>query len=163
MTDLDRVAGMTDDEYLRPWWWMADDLRAWLRREIAEERGPTRAICLPDEDRALGRVAVRLPEFASAAVRCAAVRTSDQPAGELSYWLLPDARGRGLAFSAVSEMMKIAADAGLKSLVLDIEEDNAASIRVAEHLGAERRPPTRLHTDRFGDDWTMVVYVLPVR
>lgn len=163
MADLDRVAPMTNDEYLRPWWWMADDLQAWLRREIAEERGPTRAICLPDDDRALGRVAVRLPEFASGVVRCAAVRTSDQPAGELSYWLLPEARGRGLAFSAVTEMVQIAADAGLKSLVLDIEEDNTASMRVAERLGAERRTPTRLHTDRFGHDWRMVVYVLPVR
>jgi len=162
MSDLDRVARMTNDDYLRPWWWMADDLRAWLRREITEERGPTRAICLPGDDRALGRVAVRLPEFASEAVRCAAVQASDQPAGELSYWLLPDARGRGLAFTAVGEMMKIAADAGLKSLVLDIEEENAASIRVAEHLGAERRTPTRRHADRFGHDWTMVVYVLPV-
>jgi RimJ/RimL family protein N-acetyltransferase len=152
MADLDRVARMTSDEFLRPWWWMSDDLRGWLRREIAEERGPTRAICLADDERALGRVAVRLPEFASGAVRCAAVRTSDQPAGELSYWLLPDARGRGLAFTAVTEMMMIAADAGLKSLVLDIEEENAASIRVAERLGAERRAPTRQHTDRFGDD-----------
>lgn len=163
LADLDRVAPMTKDEYLRPWWWMEDDLRAWLRREIAEERGPTRAICLPDDDRALGRVAVRLPEFASDAVRCAAVRTSDQPAGELSYWLLPEARGKGLAFTAVTEMMKIAADVGLESLVLDIEEDNAASIGVAERLGAERRTPTRVQTDRFGDGWTMVVYVLPVR
>jgi RimJ/RimL family protein N-acetyltransferase len=154
---------MTDDEYLRPWWWMADDLSAWLRREVAEERGPSRAICLPYDDRALGRVAVRRTDAASEAVRCAAVRTSDQPAGELSYWLLPEARGRGLAFAAVTEMMKIAADAGLKSLVLDIEQENAPSIRVAEHLGAERRTPTRLHTDRFGDDWTMVVYVLPIR
>jgi RimJ/RimL family protein N-acetyltransferase len=59
-------------------------------------------------------------------------------------------------------MLKIAADAGLKSLVLDIEEENAASIRVAERLGAEPRTPTRLHTDRIGEEWTMVVYVLPV-
>jgi RimJ/RimL family protein N-acetyltransferase len=154
---------MTSDEYLRPWWWMADDLRGWLRREIAEERGPTRAVCLPHDDRALGRVAVRLPEFASDAVRCAAVRATDQPAGELSYWLLPDARGRGLATAAVAEMMKIAAGAGVKSLVLDIEAENTASIRVAEHLGAERRTPTRLQTDRFGHHWTMVVYVLAVR
>jgi RimJ/RimL family protein N-acetyltransferase len=60
-------------------------------------------------------------------------------------------------------MMEIAAVAGSKSLVLDIEEENAASIRVAEHLGAERRAPTRVHKDRFGDRWTMVVYVLPIR
>ncbi len=163
MADLGHIAPMTEDEYLRPWWWMADDLEAWLRREMTEERGPTRAICLPDDDRALGRVAVRLPQFASEAVRCAAVQMSDQPAAELSYWLMPHARGRGLAFAAVTQMMKIAADAGLKSLVLDIEEENLASIRVADRLGAARRGPTRLHADRFGNDWTMVVYVLHVR
>jgi RimJ/RimL family protein N-acetyltransferase len=163
MADIAQIAPMTNDEYLRPWWWMADDLRAWLRREMSEERGPTRAICLPDDDRALGRVAVRLPQFASEAVRCVAVQTGDQPAGELSFWLLPDARGRGLAFTAVIEMMKIAANAGLKSLVLDIEEGNLASIRVAERLGAARRSPTRGHTDRFGNDRTMVVYVLHLR
>ena len=163
MADLGQVALMTEDEYLRPWWWMSDDLRAWLRREMAEERGPSRAICLPDDDRALGRVAVRLPQFGSEAVRCAAVHASDQPAGELSYWLLPDARGRGLAVAAVSEMMEIAASTGLKSLVLDIEDGNAASVRVADRLGAVRRAPTRVDTDRFGKDWTMVVYVLHVR
>ncbi len=141
---------------------MADDLPAWLRTEISEERGPTRAICLPEDDSALGRVALRLPQFASEAVRCAAVQTSDQPAGELSFWLLPDARGRGLAFTAITEMMNIAANAGLKSLVLDIEQRNVASIRVAERLGAERRTPTRVHTDRFGNHRTMVVYLLPV-
>jgi [ribosomal protein S5]-alanine N-acetyltransferase len=163
MADLPRIAPMTNDEHLRPWWRMAEDLRAWLRREMSEERGPSRAICLADDDRALGRVAVRLPQFASEAVRCAAVRTNDQPAGELSYWLVPDARGRGLASTAVTEMTKIAAHAGLTSLALDIEVGNAASIRVAERLGATRRIPTRIHTDRFGDDRTMVVYVLRVR
>jgi RimJ/RimL family protein N-acetyltransferase len=163
MADLDQVAQMTDDEYLGPWWWMADDLRSWLGKEISEERGPTRAICLPDDDRALGRVAVRLPQFASEAVRCAAMRTSDQPAAELSYWLLPEARGRGLAFTAVTEMVKIVSGAGLRSLVLDIEEGNAASVRVAERLGAARRMPTRTETDRFGNDRTTVVYVLQVQ
>jgi RimJ/RimL family protein N-acetyltransferase len=162
MADIDQVALMTDDEYLRPWWWMADDLRAWLRREISEERGPSRAVCLPDDDRALGRVAVRLPQFASEAVRCDAIQASDQPAGELSFWLLPDARGRGLASTAVTEMMKIAADTRLKSLVLDIEEGNAASIHVAQRLGAARRSPVRVLTDRFGDQRTMVVYLLRV-
>jgi RimJ/RimL family protein N-acetyltransferase len=81
----------------------------------------------------------------------------------LSYWLLPESRGRGLASAAVTEMLRIAAASGLNSLVLDIEEENAASMRVAERLGAERRAPSRLETDRFGQTWTMVVYVLPVR
>jgi RimJ/RimL family protein N-acetyltransferase len=163
MADISQIAAMIDDEYLRPWWWMADDLQSWLYREMSEERGPSRAICLPDDDGALGRVAVRLPEFASEAVRCGAVQVDDEPAGELSYWLLPEARGRGLAFTAVTEMMGIAATAGLKSLVLDIEDGNLASIRVAERLGAGRRSPTRVHVDRFGQDRTMVVYVLRLR
>jgi hypothetical protein len=91
MSDLAQVALMTNDEYLRPRWWMADDLGAWLRREISEER------------------------------------------------------------------------AALRSVVLDIEEGNVASMRVAERLGATRRSPERRHTDRFGDARRMVTYVLRVR
>ena len=80
---------MADDEHLRPWSTMGSDLDRWIRGEVAQDRGPSRAICLSQDDRALGRVAVRPPRYASDAVRCAAVRPSDQPAGELSYWLLP--------------------------------------------------------------------------
>ena len=66
---------------------MGADVEGWLRREIAEVRGPSRAICLPDDDRALGRVAVRLPEFASEAVRCDAVRGDDRlPANWVTGW-----------------------------------------------------------------------------
>ena len=143
MADLDRVARMTNDEYLRPWWWMADDLQGWLRREIAEERGPSRAISPSDETIAHSEGSrCDCPSPASEAVRCAAVRTGDQPAGELSYWLLPEARGRGLAVTAVTEMMRIAADAGLKSLVLDIEEENADQFawRSISALSGEARP-----------------------
>ena len=85
----DDVAVMIDDEHLRPWSAMGDDLESWIRREIAEARGPSRVICLCDDDRALGRIAVRPPEFASDAVWCDAVHEADRPAGELSYWLVP--------------------------------------------------------------------------
>jgi RimJ/RimL family protein N-acetyltransferase len=143
---------------------MGLDLGAWIRREVAEERGPTRAICLPGSDRALGRVALRLPEFASEAVRCEAVRESDQPAGELSYWVLPDARGRGVARAGVEAMMTSVVPAtGLRSVVLDIEDDNLPSLRIAERLGAERRDPTRVKLDRTGTPRTLVVHVLAVR
>jgi [ribosomal protein S5]-alanine N-acetyltransferase len=163
LEDADDVAVMIDDEYLRPWSAMGADLEAWLQREVAEARGPSRAICLPDDDRALGRVAVRLPEFASEAVRCAAVREVDQPAGELSYWLVPEARGRGLAYAAVRLMLvSVVASAGLHSVVLDIEAGNQGSERLAERLGAERRAPTRVEIDRTGVQRTLVVYVLPV-
>jgi RimJ/RimL family protein N-acetyltransferase len=51
---------------------------------------------------------------------------------------------------------------GLRSVVLDIETDNAPSIRVAERLGAERRSPTRVKPDRTGTPRTLAVYVLGV-
>lgn len=163
LEDAADVAVMVDNEYLRPWSTMVDGVEAWIRREMAEERGPTRAICVADDDRALGRVALRPPELASEAVRCEAVRESDQPAGELSYWLVPEARGRGLAYAAVRLMLDSVAPAlGLRSVVLDIEDGNVPSMRLADRLGAERRSPTRVHPGRAGEPHTMVVYVLPV-
>ena len=161
LDDAANVAVMIDDEWLRPWSKMGDDLEAWIRGEIAEERGPTRAICLADDDRAIGRVAVRPPELASEAVRCQAVRDSDWPAGELSYWLVPGARGRGLAYAAVRLMIDtVVVDTGLRSVVLDIEAGNVPSMRLAERLGAERRSPVRVEIDRVGTSRTLVVYVL---
>lgn len=154
---------MVDDEHLRHWSTMATDIETWVQGEVDQRLGPTRVICLPGNDRALGRVAVRLPEFASDAVRCEAVRESDQPAGELSYWLVPNARGRGLAHAAVQMMIStVLVSAGLRSVVLDIEADNVASMRLAERLGAERRSPVRVKLDRAGTARTLVAHVLPL-
>jgi hypothetical protein len=79
LTDADRVAAMIDDEFVGPWSAMGTDLDAWIHREVEQERGPTRAICLPDDDRVVGRVALRLPAFASGAVRCQAVASRISP------------------------------------------------------------------------------------
>lgn len=163
LTDAGDVALMADDEQLRRWSAMSAGIDAWIRGEVAEHRGPSRAICLDDNDRVLGRVALRLPQFASQAVRCKAIRESDQPAGELSYWLLPEARGRGIARAAVRIMLdSVVVSAGVRSVVLDIETGNVRSMRLAEHLGAERRYPTRVEQDRSGMARTLVVYVLVV-
>jgi RimJ/RimL family protein N-acetyltransferase len=59
-------------------------------------------------------------------------------------------------------MSSVVAPTGLRTVVLDIEEGNVASMRLAERLGAERRSPTRVHPGRRGEPHTMVVYVLPV-
>jgi ribosomal-protein-alanine N-acetyltransferase len=163
LEDADDVAVMLDDEHLQPWSMMRAGLEGWIRREVAQATGPSRAICLADDERALGRVAVRPPELASQAVWCDAVHEADRPAGELSYWLVPEARGRGLAAAAVRLMMaSVVAGTGLRSVVLDIEAGNVASERLAERLGAERRAPTRVEIDRTGVERTLVVYVLPV-
>jgi RimJ/RimL family protein N-acetyltransferase len=51
----------------------------------------------------------------------------------------------------------------MRSVVLDIEETNAASIRLAERLGAQRRESSRVAIDRTGQPRRMVVYVLSGR
>jgi hypothetical protein len=63
LQDAQDVAVMIDDEHVRRWSNMGADLDAWIAREIAEDRGPSRAICMADDDRALGRVALRLPKL----------------------------------------------------------------------------------------------------
>lgn len=102
------------------------------------------AICAPGDARLLGKIALdarpRLP-----ATTCAAIRASDHPAGELSCWVLRDARGRGVASAAVAAILHRARRLeALRSVVLDIEADNVASLRVAERLGAQRRQPNGL-------------------
>jgi len=89
------------------------------------------------------------------------MRRSDQPAGELSYWVLPQARGRGVAGAAVALMLNRARRlGGVSSVVLDIEVDNLASVRVAQRLGAQRRQPERVEVDREGVKRTLVVFVI---
>lgn len=154
---------MAQDDHVRRWSSLPDDVDAWLVRERAEPRGPSRAICLEGDDHALGKVALRLPGRASPATTCAAIVASDHPVGELSYWLVPAARGRGLAQAAVVAMMRLIADTtDVRSVVLDIEESNAASARLAGRLGAQRREPSRVETDRTGLPRTLVVFVLKV-
>jgi RimJ/RimL family protein N-acetyltransferase len=141
-------------------WRDVSDPAGWLANEIAERAGPTRAICLAGTGQAVGRIAVRGPEHASSVVRCAAVRRSDQPVGELSYWVDVTARGRGVATAAVRAMLGlVAATTPLHSVVFDIETDNTASQRVAARAGARRRAPARVVEDRDGQPRTLEVWV----
>jgi RimJ/RimL family protein N-acetyltransferase len=111
----------------------------------------------------LGKIALRMPGRASPAATCAAIRGSDHPVGELSYWVLPEARGRGVASAAVGVLLDRARwSAEVRSVVLDIEVDNIASLRVAQRLGADRRKPERVEVDRQGVARTMVVFLLQV-
>ena len=162
--DAASIAPMLDDPHLQKWSSMvALGVEAWIEHERSGERGPSLAICTVGDDRVLGKVALRLPGQASAATTCAAMRADDQPAAELSYWVLPQARGRGIASAAVGLMLERArAMDGVRSVVLDIEDDNVASVRVAERLGAERRAPARVVVDRGGAARTMIVFVIAV-
>lgn len=154
---------MTRDEHVRRWSSMGADVEGWIARQRLAERGPSRAICLPEDDRVLGKVAVRMPGHASSATTCDAVLPADRPVGELSYWLLPAARGRGFARAAVESMVEwLAAATDLRSVVLDIDVTNVASVGLALRLGAERREPERIELDCLGQQCRMVVFVLAI-
>jgi [ribosomal protein S5]-alanine N-acetyltransferase len=160
--DAPAIQSMTDDPHIKRWSSMETDVQAWIARQRAGTRGPSLAICTMGNNRALGKIAVRLPGHASPATSCAAIRPSDHTVGELSYWLLPEAWGRGLAAAAVQTMLRlVAADTDLRSVVLDVEETNRPSTRLAQRLGADRRQPSREVADRAGVLRTMAVFVLP--
>lgn len=134
----------------------------WVAEQLQGQRGPSLAVCGVD-DEVLGKVALRLPGKASPATVCDAIRPTDRPVGELSYWVISHARGRGVATAAVTAMLDKARElGGLRSVILDIEIGNLASIRVAERVGATRREPTRIEHDRHGVPRTLAVFIVKV-
>ncbi len=161
-TDAERVALILDDPQVAKWSHLPElGPGRWIAEQRTGRRGPSQAICRTDDARLLGKVALRLPGRASAATTCSAIRPEDQPAGELSYWVLPDARGRGTATAGALAALDLARDIGaMRSVVLDIEIDNTPSLRIAERVGGERREPTRVESDRHGIPRTLVVYVV---
>jgi ribosomal-protein-alanine N-acetyltransferase len=64
------------------------------------------------------------------------VREADQTTGSIGYWLLPSARGRGIATRAVRLLSDWATrDLGVTNLRLTTEPENERSRRVAERSG----------------------------
>jgi RimJ/RimL family protein N-acetyltransferase len=127
--DLPAIArGIADPDVVRWFGASADSADQVLRRNAerwADLSGPTFAICLPDEQ-CVGLVWVN--------------RAADRPGlGSVGYWLLPEARGRGLATRAVVLVAEWAfTDLGLERLRIVAESANAPSRRVAERAGFRR-------------------------
>jgi RimJ/RimL family protein N-acetyltransferase len=116
--DAAAIAAIRSDPFVARWSALPDeDAEAWIARQHAASF----AITVPPDDAPLGKVAL---------VERGARRA------ELSYWLLPAARGRGLATAACRTLVE--AVAGLDAIVLDIDVDNAPSQRIARALGAVR-------------------------
>jgi len=161
--DASAITVMLTDPEVAKWSHMAQiGTERWVAQEREGRRGPSMAVCGPD-DELLGKVALRLPGRASPATTCRAIWPDDHPVGELSYWVLPHARGRGVATAAAIAMLDLARDMDeVRSVVLDIEPDNLASIRVAERLGATRREPSRVEHDRHGVLRTLAVFIVSV-
>ena len=70
------------------------------------------------------------------------VRETDRTTGSVGYWLLPAARGRGLATSAVRLLVTWAVrELGVTNIRLTTSPDNVRSQRVAERTGFRRTSP----------------------
>ncbi len=83
--------------------------------------------------------------------------------GEIGYWLVPAARGRGVATHAVRLMAGWAfGHLGLERLEVTCGPDNAASRRVAERCGFRREGVLRSHVaHKGGRRDTVVLGLLP--
>ena len=117
-------AGIRDPDVIRwigPTRGSASDVLAENRRAWANG-SPTLSICEPDGT-CVGLVWVN-------------VRDADRATGSVGYWLLPGARGRGLATRAVRLVSGWATrEMGLTSLRLTTEPENERSRIVAERSG----------------------------
>ncbi|MEU3369098.1 GNAT family N-acetyltransferase [Streptomyces sp. NPDC006660] len=111
-----------------------EDAQRWLEFQSEGRRTGTRlafAICEDQPGDAggqlLGNIVLKWPEHPSREV------------GEIGYWTMPYARGRGVAPRAVETLSAWAFDSyaaeGLHRLELIHQEDNPASCRVAEKAG----------------------------
>jgi RimJ/RimL family protein N-acetyltransferase len=141
--------GITDPDVVR---WFGEPTKS--AREVLELNrarwvdgtGPTFAICGPD-DRCVGHVWVNVGTGTGAAV---------------GYWLLPEARGRGLATRAVRLISEWAyRDMALTGLHLVTERGNLASQRVAERSGFQRDRLARSTVNIDGRSVEHLVFRLP--
>jgi RimJ/RimL family protein N-acetyltransferase len=134
-----------------PWTYSHGEALAWIERQRLKRTSGTvltLAIQGRDDDRALGNV------------NLAGLDRGDRQA-EIGYWLVPDARGRGLATAAASMLSEWGFDSlGLHRIEFAILPENLASQRVAERLGAT---PEGIRKDSHraeGRLWDMTIWSL---
>jgi [ribosomal protein S5]-alanine N-acetyltransferase len=148
--DAEALTPLLDDPIVRRWsslaWMSPAD---WIALRGTRPESISFAIVTPDaDDEPLGNVGLH---------------HLDLPArrGELSYWLLPCARGRGLATRAARALVRHGFEVmGLESIVLDIEVDNEASQAVARRLGAVPVEAGRAEADGDGVVRRLVLWEL---
>jgi RimJ/RimL family protein N-acetyltransferase len=110
-----------------PWAYSERDALAWIARQRRKRAAGTvlaLAIQGRDDERALGNA------------NLAGMREDGRTA-EIGYWLVPEARGRGLATAATALLIDWGFETlGLERVEFAILPENRASQRVAERLGA---------------------------
>ncbi len=158
---------------LREW---ADDDAAWYADSVRDpliQQFTTDSPALTTEDvrAAIGRM--RASGAEEGFVICAAVTGAplgnialhhDGNSGEVSYWVVADARGRGVARRALALFSDWSFQAvGLEELWLRVHRDNVASQRVAMGAGYRRSPDRDKSQQAKGTLWPMLGYTLDRR
>jgi RimJ/RimL family protein N-acetyltransferase len=132
-----------------PWDFSAAAALAWIERQRRKRAAGTvlaLAIQAPGDDRALGNV------------NLARLEERDREA-ELGYWLVPAARGRGLASAAASLLVDWGLhDLGLERVELAILPENLPSRRVAERVGARPEGVRKRSHHADGLWWDMTIW-----
>ena len=109
-----------------------EDARTYLQGciDAGDDRHPF-AIVEPGSDRLLGAIDMRLSQIRN---------------GQIGYWIVAEARGKGVCTSALRALSRWALEElGLGRLELLTDPDNVASQRVAEKVGYQREGVLRSH------------------
>jgi RimJ/RimL family protein N-acetyltransferase len=146
--DAQAVEEIAGDPVVARWSGLASEgAAAWIARQLDRSDGISLAVTVPPDRGAVGKVALGAHDRSA---RCA----------ELSYWVLPRARGKGVAAAAARALCSWGFTyLGLRTIVLDIEEDNGPSLRLAAALGAVPAG-THVERDRTGVARTLVLHTL---
>jgi RimJ/RimL family protein N-acetyltransferase len=128
-----------------------DDARTFLAgMPAAREAGEalSLAVSARDGDGLLGMVGVQRFQW-------------QHRSADIGYWIVPAARGRGIATRAVVLLSRWALrELGLARLQLDADVENPASHRVAERAGFVREGVLRSLIEAKGRRWTEVIHSL---
>jgi [ribosomal protein S5]-alanine N-acetyltransferase len=132
-----------------PWSYSEAGALEWIERQRAKRAAGTvlaLAIQGRDDDRPLGNV------------NLARLDDADGEAA-IGYWLVPEARGRGLVTAAASLLIDWGLhEHGLERIEFAILPENIPSQRVAERLGARPEGIRRRSHEAQGRTWDMTIW-----
>lgn len=134
-----------------PWEYSDTAARAWIERQREKRSGgAVLSLAIVEPGHELPSGSVNLTQFAP----------DDSGAG-VGYWLVPEARGRGLAVTAVRLLVDWGlVTFGLERIEFAILPDNLASRRVAERVGATSEGLRERSHREHGRWWDMEIYAV---
>lgn len=134
-----------------PWSYSLAAATDWIvRNREKRSRGEVLSLAIAEPNRGAAVGNVNLVRF-----------SADGQQAALGYWLVPSARGRGLASAAATTLAAWGFETmGLKRIELAILPDNIPSRRVAERLGATPEGLRQESHEAGGRQWDMDIFAL---